>query len=85
MNQNVYLAPKVIQSVGLGVFLFFVGLWVFTDRVEPTLLGFAGGLIAYGVGQGFLRSLQNPSLPPSSPPPPTPPPLPDPLPEDRRG
>lgn len=76
MHQGSYLAPKVIQSVGLIVFLFFVALWVLTDRVEPTLLGFAGGLIAYGVGQGFLHSIQNPRVPPTPPPPP--------LPEDRR-
>lgn len=43
------LPPIVLQLVGLGILLFFVGFWAVTSRVEPIMLSAAGTLIGAGL------------------------------------
>lgn len=63
-----YLPPWVLQVVGLLVFVFFVGFWAVTGRVEPTLLAAAGGLIGAGLYADARRALTTGERP--TPPPP---------------
>lgn len=42
------LPPKLIQGVGLAMFVFFCGFWAVTGKTEPQLLGLTMGLIAAG-------------------------------------
>jgi hypothetical protein len=42
------LPPWVIQVAGLLMGVFFVVFWVFTGRVELSLIGFAGTLVGAG-------------------------------------
>lgn len=70
MKTGGYLPPWVLQVVGLVVFLFFVGFWAVTGRVEPTLLAASGGLIGAGLYADAKRSLATDQLP--TPPPPSP-------------
>lgn len=63
------LPPAVLQVVGLSAFVFFVGFWAATDRIEPTLLAAAGTLYGAGLLQHASSRLKDQEPPPAPAPP----------------
>jgi hypothetical protein len=61
--------PVLLRYGGFAIFLFFVCFWVFTGRVEPTLLAGAGTMMGLGEGAAAIRDFAN-TRPPVTPPPP---------------
>jgi hypothetical protein len=51
--------PIVLRYGGFAIFLFFVAFWVFTNRIEPTLLAGAGTMMGIGEGAAAIRDLAN--------------------------
>lgn len=54
-----YLAPKIIQGVGIALLIFAVATWALTDRQSALLVSAALSLIGVGTYQGAVETVKN--------------------------
>jgi hypothetical protein len=63
-TRNDYLAPKIVQTIGLLALLIQLGFYFITNRYEPVFLGAFGSMIPIGQFLGARQALERPPEPP---------------------